>query len=503
MSSNPDPMSDLVAAVDLGSNSFHMVIARQTGHDLQMLDRIREPVRLSSGVQKDGHLSEEAQERALQCLERFGQRLRGIRADRVRAVGTNALRRAKRSPGFKQAARRALGHPIEVISGMEEARLIYLGVAHSTPALDEERLVVDIGGGSTEIIRGRGFEPSFAASRFLGSVSFTERYFADGIIDRDRFRAAQTAASQDLQDLRGRLGNLKFDRVLGSSGTALAVSALLRDLGFSDGRIDYPGMKRLRRLLIEDPTGSWFNPEVAREDRLGVLPGGLSILMAIHRSLQIEEMQPSQGALREGLLYDQVGRVGREEVRSRTIDRMVERFAADTAQAARVDASALALLEQAPSEWRLDPAEARRVLHWAARLHEVGLSLAHTGYHRHGAYLVANSDMPGFSFDDQALLAAVIRTHRRRIRFEFFEAVANQRVEEAIRLSALFRIAVLLNRGRVTAPRPEFSVSGLKKLRLRFAPGWLEEHPLTVADLKEEAIQLRGVDLRLSFGPDA
>jgi exopolyphosphatase/guanosine-5'-triphosphate,3'-diphosphate pyrophosphatase len=261
-------------------------------------------------------------------------------------------------------------------------------------------------------------------------------------------------------------------------------------------------MKRLRRAMIEDPSGAtWFNPEVAREDRLAVLPGGLSILMAIHRSFGLDSMVPSQGALREGLLYDQVGRVGREEVRSRTIDRMVERFAADAAQAERVRGSAMALLEQAPAEWGLDPSEARRVLLWAARLHEAGLAVGHAGYHRHGAYLVANSDMPGFSVDDQALLAAVIRTHRRKIRFEYFEPVASQRVDEAIRLSSIFRLAVLLNRGRVAPPRPEFSVTGLRKLRLRFEEGWLDQNPLTAADLQEEALNLRAVDLRLGFGP--
>ncbi|RKZ12500.1 exopolyphosphatase [bacterium] len=502
MAAASDQPSDLVAAVDLGSNSFHMVIARQTGHDLQILDRIREPVRMAAGVQTDGHLEEEAQERALLCLEKFGQRLRDIPPARVRAVGTNAMRRAKRSPGFRSAARRALGHRIEVISGIEEARLIYLGVAHSTPARDETRLVVDIGGGSTEIIRGRGFEAGFAASRFLGCVTFSQRFFADGRIDRDAFRAAQTAARQDLQDLGPELSEQKYDSVLGASGTILTVSALLRDLGFSDGRIDYDAMKRLRRLMIDEPDGAWFNTEVAREDRLGVLPGGLAILMAIHRSLGIQEMHTSAGALREGLLYDQLGRICSEDVRSRTIDRMVERFAADDAQATRVNRSALALLEQCVGDWQLEHEEATRILRWAARLHESGLSVAHAGYHRHGAYLVANSDMPGFSVDDQALLAAVIRTHRRKIRFEYFHELASQRLDSAIHLSVILRLAVLLNRGRSDVPTPDMSISDSgHKIKLRFGAGWLQEHPLTAADLEEETDELRHVDLRLSFGP--
>lgn len=504
MPSEPDIRGELVAAVDLGSNSFHMVIARQTGHDLQILDRIREPVRLSAGVQEDGHLTGEAQERALECLERFGQRLRGIPAGRIRAVGTNAMRRAKRSPGFRSAARRALGHPIEVISGMEEARLIFLGVAQSTPALDEERLVVDIGGGSTEIIHGRGFEAGYAASRFMGCVSFSEQFFPGGRIDRDCFSAAQTAASQELQDVRQRLRPAAFDRVLGASGTIVSVSNLLRELGFTDGRIDYVGMKRLRSLMIEDPAASWFKSDTVRPDRLAVLPGGLAILMAIHRSLAIEEMHPSTGALREGVLYDQLGRIQHEDVRSRTISRMVERFAADTEQSARVGESARNLLKQCTDVWHLAEEDSGRVLEWAARLHEVGLSVSHTGYHRHGAYLVANTDMPGFSVDDQILLAAVIRTHRRKIRLEYFEGLTGQRLEEAMQLSAIFRLAVLLNRSRVQAPLPELSVSKSgRRLQLRFAEGWLEEHPLTTADLEGESGQLRGIDLRLDFGPEA
>jgi exopolyphosphatase/guanosine-5'-triphosphate,3'-diphosphate pyrophosphatase len=495
---------NLVAAVDLGSNSFHMVIARQTGHDLQMLDRLREPVRLSAGVRKDGGLSEDAQERALACLERFGQRLRDLPKNRVRAVGTNALRQAKRSPGFRSAARRALGHKIEVISGMEEARLIYLGVAHTTPAVDEERLVVDIGGGSTEIIRGRGFDPTSAASRFMGCVKFTREYFDEDTITRDQFRAAQTAASRQIQDLREHFRDVEFDRVLGSSGTALAVSAVLRHLDLTDGRIDYAAMKQLRRLMIEDPRGSWYAPEVAREDRLNVLPGGLSILMAVHRTLGLVEMHTSQGALREGVLYDQVGRVGREEVKARTVDRMVERFAADPDQAARVESSALDLLEQIGDAWGLDFDESRMVLHWSARLHESGLSVAHTGYHRHGAYLLAHADMPGFSVDDQALLSAVIRTHRRKIRLEYFEGLPSQTFERAIRLAVIFRLAVLLNRGRVAPPKPKTSLSGSRrKIKLTFEEGWFDEHPLTAADLAEEAEQLRAIDFRLSFGPAA
>ena len=411
MAPQDDSRGDLVAAVDLGSNSFHMVIARQTGHDLQILDRIREPVRLAAGVDDHGRLTADAQQRALGCLERFGQRLSGIPASRVRAVGTNAMRRARGSPGFRDAARRALQHPIEVISGMEEARLIFLGVAQTTPALHEERLVVDIGGGSTEIIHGRGFEAGYAASRFMGCVSFSQRFFPDGRIDRDCFRAAQTAASQELQDVRERLRSSAPDRVLGASGTIVSVSALLRELEFSDGRIDYRGLKRLRRLMIEDPSASWFSSETVRPDRLAVLPGGLSILMAIHRSLGIEEMYPSSGALREGVLYDQLGRIRHEDVRSRTIGRMIERFAADRGQAARVGNSATSLLDQVAGAWNLDVEDAARVLGWAAQLHEVGLSVSHTAYHRHGAYLVGHSDMPGFSIDDQVLLAARSEEH--------------------------------------------------------------------------------------------
>ena len=256
--------------------------------------------------------------------------------------------------------------------------------------------------------------------------------------------------------------------------------------------------------MIDDPSGSWFASETVRPDRLAVLPGGLSILMAVHRSLDIEVMYPSTGALREGVLYDQLGRIRHEDVRSRTINRMVERFAVDSGQASRVGESAMALMTRCASAWDLDVENAGRVLGWAAQLHEVGLSVSHTGYHRHGAYLVGHSDMPGFSVDDQILLAAIIGTHRRKIRLDYFDGLADRRLDEAIRLSVIFRLAVLLNRSRVEAPLPELSVSDNgRKLRLDFAEGWLEEHPLTAADLRGETDQLHEVDLRLQFGPGA
>jgi exopolyphosphatase/guanosine-5'-triphosphate,3'-diphosphate pyrophosphatase len=338
----------------------------------------------------------------------------------------------------------------------------------------------------------------------MGSVKFTRQFFDAGPLQREQFRAAQTAASQQIQDLPERFRGVRFDRVLGSSGTALAVSALLRHLDLTDGRVDYASMKKLRRMMIDDPRGDWFAQDIVREDRLKVLAGGLSILMAIHRTLGLESMRPSQGALREGVLYDQVGRVGREEVMARTVDRMVDRFAADPAQAARVESSAMQLIDQIGKGWDVDSRESRRVLHWASRLHEAGLSVAHAGYHRHGAYLVAESDMPGFSVDDQALVAAVIRNHRRKIRYESFADLPSQRVESALRLAVIFRLAVLLNRGRVEPPRPCAALSEDQRgLTLGFDTGWLEEHPLTVADLAEEAELLRAIEVDLEFGPRA
>ncbi len=492
-------MADQLAALDLGSNSFHMIVARLGRDRLKILDKMREGVRLGAGLDADGRLTEEAQRRALDCLERFAQRVRSLGAGHVRAVGTNTLRKARNGREFVEKAQLVLGHPIEIIGGREEARLIYLGVAQTNAATATRRLVVDIGGGSTECIIGKGFDILDADSLFMGCVSYSGRYFADGRVTAQSFEDAEIAAQLELQSIVGPYTTRGWKTALGCSGTVHAIHGIVTANGWSDGGITKKSLKRLKKALIT--AGSMSSVQLAGldEDRKPVLAGGLAILKAIFDALDVEGMQPSPGALREGLLYDLVGRIQHEDVRDRTIDWFVERYEVDVEQARRVEELALTLLRQVDTPWGLARAESEQLLGWAARMHEIGMTISHTAHHKHGAYIVSNADMAGFSRDGQRLLATLVRTQRRKLRPEDFAAVPPARRELVTRLAALFRLAVLLNRNRSSKAVPKLVARARKKtgLVLAFPAGWLAEHPLTDTDLRREAAQWAALGLEL------
>jgi exopolyphosphatase/guanosine-5'-triphosphate,3'-diphosphate pyrophosphatase len=488
-----------VAAVDLGSNSFHLVIGRVVGEELSVLDRLREPVRLAGGLDEHGRLAEEAVERALGCLERFAQRLRDIPRGHVRAVGTNTLRRAGPAGHLLSRLRRALGVPIEILPGPEEARLIYLGVAHDLAQEEGRRLVVDIGGGSTECILGERFTALFTDSLQMGCVSYSMRYFPEGRITRKAFEKATIAARLELETIEQRFRGTGWRDCVGSSGTILAVAGILRQAGWTEGDVRPAGLKRLRKALITaGSTGALALADLS-EDRVPVLPGGLAILIAVFESLGIESMRTSKAALREGLLYDLIGRIRHEDVRDRTIRSLSERYSVDQAQAARVEATALALLEQAADGLEVEREAAAHVLSWAARLHEIGLAVAYSGHQKHGAYILANTSLPGFSREDQELLAALVRGHRRKLTRELFGTLPPFHRELAFRLALLLRLAVRLHRARSPRPLPALGLAAAgARLDLAFPPGWLDAHPLTRADLEEEAGILAGVGIELA-----
>jgi exopolyphosphatase/guanosine-5'-triphosphate,3'-diphosphate pyrophosphatase len=489
-----------VAGVDLGSNSFHMIVARVDSGELQLVDRVRERVRLASGLDAKRNLSAEAMERALACLTRFGERLRELPLGAVRAAGTNTLRQAKNSGEFLERARLALGHPIEIVAGREEARLIYLGVSHSVPLEPGNRLVIDIGGGSTECILGEGFEPVATESLFMGCVSWSSRFFGKGAIDRDAFRQAETAAMLELQSFARRYRSLTWQASYGSSGTVLAIAELLEKSGWWERGITRKGLKKLRAALCDAGQLARLALPGLDPERAAVLPGGLSILMAAFKSLGIESMTPASGALREGLLYDLLGRIRHEDVRERSIKSLAARSRVDLEQASRVERTALHCLDQAAPSWGLDRGEAGKYLGWAARLHEIGLDISHTGYHKHGAYIIENADMPGFSRNEQQLLAAIVHAHRRKLQPETFTPIPADQRDFALRTSILFRIACCLNRSRSTEPLPEFELGAAKNgVRLRFPSAWLEGAPLTRADLEEDRERLQAAGLVLEL----
>lgn len=483
------PSQSTFAAVDLGSNSFHMVVAREVNGELQIIDRIKEMVRLAAGLDTSGDLDPAVQERALACLERFGQRLRDADPSHVRVVGTNTLRKAQHAAGFRERARVALGHPIDIIPGREEARLVYLGVSHSGGEQPGRNLVVDIGGGSTECVIGERFEPLLADSLYMGCVSYSRRYFPDGVLTEERFQTARIAAQQKVEPIARAYGDLGWDRVLGSSGTIAAVSQVLRQNGWSAGPITPAGLSKLRAAILTAGHVSKLALNGLKTERIPVIAGGVAVLTGVFDQFHIGEMWPASGALREGVLYDLQGRVRHEDVRDRTIRRLRERFVVDVSQARRVRHTALTLHHQVASQWQLTGNWPRTLLRWACELHELGLAVSYGGHNRHGAYVIANADMPGFSRDDQAILSAMVLAHRRKLKLDSFQSVrAGAQRQQVLRLTILLRLAVRLHRSRSVEPLPSFEVDASEdSLTLRLPPGWLDAHPLTRADLATEA----------------
>ena len=497
----PPPRAfDTVAAVDLGSNSFHMVVARLVGDELQPLDRLRERVALGAGLDAAGRLSDEAQERALACLARFGERLRGMPSESVRAVGTSTLRVARDARGFLARAEEALGRPIEIVSGAEEARLIYLGVAHDLSDDQSRRLVVDIGGGSTECVLGERFEPLKADSLHMGCVHWSARFFPRGAITRDALKRARIAARLELQSLERHYRALGWQECVGSSGTILAVDAILRESGWSERGIDPEGLRRLRKALVAAGSADELALPGLQPDRAPVLAGGVAILSAVFDAFGIESMQTSTGALREGVLHDLLGRIRHADLRDQTIRRFSERYHVDLVQSGRVQRTALALLAQVEQAWGLAHESSAQFLAWAARLHEIGLSVSHHGYHRHGAYLVEHSDMPGFSRRDQATLAALIEGHRRKLAPERFESLPAAAQRAALRLCVVLRLAVLLNRSRGQTVVPDVRFLARADGGEISAPkDALAAAPLLRADLEEEAARLAGHGIEVTI----
>ncbi len=479
-----------------------MVVARaEADGRVHILDRLRDPVRLAAGLTRDRMLTHRAVRRALESLERFGERLRGMPRRSVRAGGTNTLRQAHNAEEFLVHATRALGHPVEIIAGREEARLIYLGVAHTSSESDGHHFVIDIGGGSTECIIGEHFDPISLHSLYMGCVGYTAQFFENGMLSRANFARAQLAAALEFASLRESFRELGWSRSSGSSGTILAVSEVLRVNEWSHGEIHLDALRRLVQAIEECEVLRELSLPGLEEDRAPVFPGGVAILVAAFEQLGLEVLEPSSGALREGIVYELLDRPTHEDPRDRSVATVAARYKVDAAQAQRVEETALAFFARARAAWTLDAELGRLVLEWAARVHEIGLSIAYSGYHKHSAYILEHGDMPGFSREVQALLAAVVGAHRRKLSRALFEGVAGRELRElALRLALLLRLAVRLHHSRSREPLPDVKLrAGPNTLTLVFPRGWLEARPLTRADLEEEAELFAGLGFRLRF----
>lgn len=497
------PTSDfnrMLAAVDLGSNSFHMLISRTDGRSIQVIDRLKEMVRLGAGLDSFNRIGADAQERALECLERFSQRLINIPAKDIRVVGTNTLRVASNARSFISRAENILNHPIEIISGIEEARLIYLGVAHSLAETGEKRLVIDIGGGSTETIIGENFRPLLLESTRIGCVNISKRFFPDGRITEKRLKEAEIYAMVKLESLPSQFMGSGWGEAIGSSGSIRSIAKITQALGFSNDGITLESMRHIRNEILD--AGHYDNIKLdgLSDARRPVFAGGYTVLQAIFNTFELKHMRVSDGAVREGLTYELIGRIRHEDVREQTIDNFSNRYSVDLRHAGFVYETALMLLHEVSSKWTIDNEDDEHLLTWACRLHEIGLAIAHDNYQKHGAYLVRNSDLPGFSYQEQQLLASLIDLHRGKFSNDTILDLPTRERKKTLYLAIILRIAVILQRSRMHTeiPAPEIKAKR-NSLLLEFDEQWLNEHPLIYADLTAEQQRLTDIDFKLKI----
>ncbi len=496
------PEREIYAAVDLGSNSFHMLVARAEHGEMRVIDRIKEMVRLRGGLDENGNLDLSTREAALMCLARFGQRLSGIPVSNIRAVGTQTFRKLRHPEAFIVIAETALGCPIDIVSGREEARLVYTGVSQGMPVTESRRrLVIDIGGGSTEVVAGESVDPVLAESLSFGCVATTLENFPDGRITPQRWRRAKRKILSALRPYLGQFRDYGWDQAVGSSGTMRAVESIVRGLnpdrpaGFCrDDLIE------LRSRLFSAGTTEDADLPGLSNRRAPVIAGGLVIVDALMKGLKIDRLRTSEFALREGLLYDLMGRLSQQDPRDKTVDAMSVRYECDQQQAERVADWARAAFDQLSGDWELNGAH-KDLLLWAAQLHEIGLAISHDRYASHSAYIVANADMPGFGRQEQALMAELLNAQRAGPGSEAPDSLPPRLHRPYVRLLAILRLAVLMSRARSDADFCDFAISVQRQQRivLQLPPGWLESHPLTAQDLSDEVEHFRTLGFLLSL----
>ena len=491
---------DFIAALDLGSNSFHLIVARRNDAGYRVIDKHKETVRLASGFDELGNLKQEAIGKAVKALERLGERVRKIPSSNLRIVGTNTLRKAKNADVLIEAAERVLGHSIDVIGGAEEARLIFSGVTRVLNLKDRKYLVIDIGGGSTEIIAGYCEKPELLNSLHMGCISVTLKHFPKGILSRESFEVAHMSVAQELEPILRSYKEYGWDEVIGSSGTILAIRDMLMKNNWDREGITIKGLNYLTEYLIEKGSTKALNLKGLSNSRKGILPGGLAILNGFFREMSIERLSVSDNALREGVLNDLVGRIKNQDCRDITVKKLVELYELDVVQCERVNDSAFYIFNCIKDSWGLSKIEHLCFLNWAACLSEIGLTISFSQFHKHGAYLVQNLDMPGFSEKEKKILSLLVRAQRRKFPIREFLHLNLSEREKLVKTSVILRLALLLHRSRSDFP---FQHCGFEvcdnSLNIRFPVDWLKNHSLTLADLRAEKEYLRVIDVDLCF----
>ncbi|MGZ8163507.1 MAG: exopolyphosphatase [Methylobacter sp.] len=497
----PNKPPEIVAAVDLGSNSFHMIVCSLTDGNLQILDRLKEMVRLAAGLDKRNYLDSDTQKRALDCLERFGQRIRNFPPESVHVVGTSTLRMAKNAQQFLDKAEKALNHPIHIISGIEEARLIYQGVAHSLGSNANLRLVMDIGGGSTEYIIGSGDTPRVKESTPMGCVLVSNAFFKEGKLSKSAFTQATLFAEQQLEPIQKQFQRKNWDEAIGASGSLRSIDKVLQAKNWSNNGITREGLEHLVAHLNQCNHVNELNLPELDPERLPVFPGGVAIVYATFKSLGIEQMTVSDGALREGLIQDLLGRFYDHDIRSATVQTMADRYHTDKEHAARIKRT-ISFIQKQLGDGFYGPnhEHVMQFLNWAADLHEIGQDIAHSQYHKHSAYIIENGDFAGFSRQDQLLLSTIVKSHRRKFSRSHFNKLPSPWNIDAPNLTVILRLSVLLHRNRQEHVLPDFKISLIKsKIRVQFPANWLAQAPLTHADLVLEADYLKPAGFKLEF----
>lgn len=486
------------AAIDLGSNSFHMVVAEPEGSSIRIIDGLRVPVRLGAGLDSEKRLKKQTLQLALDALGQFAQRLRGVPLRQVRIVGTNTLRRARNASEFMDEAQSILGKRIDIISGREEARLIFSAVSHAAQDPDVQRLVIDIGGGSTELIIGKGYKPKLLESVNMGCVSYTTKFLSDKKIEASDIKKASVEAQVELSPIFRAYNELGWSEVIGCSGTIKAVSRILEELGITDGTITRDGVRTLISEIDKAGSAEKLNLKSISSNRCSVICGGIAILHALMKTLKIDKMLASPVALREGLIFDMVGKAEHIDIQSQTLQNLVNRYDIDTQQTQRVENAVTQFFMQVHKDWNLDEDADLALLVWAAKLHELGKAVAHTQYHKHGAYIIEHSDLIGFTMADQKILGLLVRFHRRKIDLDAFEVFQKPEKERIVKLLGLLRLAVLIHRARHTVNLDHIKVKVKEnQLAVSVSKEWLEENPLTSSELTEEEGRLLLVNFKL------
>lgn len=489
---------DLLASVDLGSNSFHLLVARCEHGEPRPIDHLRENIRMAAGLKADGSLDPARRDAALQCLARFGQRLASVPPEQVRAVATNTVRKLRAPLPFLRQAERALGHVIEVVSGREEARLIWQGVAHTLPRSRERRLVVDIGGGSTEFIVGRGLDPELTESVQIGCVASSLRFFPDGRITPKRWQRAQEEMGMVIQQFAAEYREKGWGEAWGASGTVRAVATIAGAMGGEADAITRAPLQRMRDALLQAGSVRRIALPGMSKERRPIIAGGIAIVEAMFDALDLEWLGVSDGAMREGLLWEMLGRAAGHDPRTTSIRSLAQRYGVDQAQATRVQAATMKLFDAVAAEWHLD-ARAREWLAWAAYVHELGLAISHSQHHRHAWYILRHSDLAGFNTLEQQILSMIVRNHRRKPEPELLATLPSRLREPVKRITALLRIAVLLCRTRDATIWPRLVTARANGLVLTIPKSWQRRQPLTLADLRNERTALRELGLRLEL----